>query len=162
VLVAGGNTAELYNPATRRWTATGNMPSYHQDAVAPLLPNGEVLVMGGNTVSFPELYDPSSGQFTAVAEPCRYVSFPAGLLGTGRVLVAGGTVGYHPVSTSGAELYDPSTQSWASTGSINAARDTETMTVLSNGQALIAGGEPRSPIGEPPSLPAPNFTRHNT
>jgi hypothetical protein len=108
---------------------------------ATLLQNGQVLVVGGNTVSFPELYDPSSGQFTAVAEPCRCVSFPAGLLGTGRVLVAGGTVGYHPVSTSGAELYDPSTQSWASTGSKNAARDTETMTVLSNGQALIAGGE---------------------
>jgi hypothetical protein len=42
---------------------------------ATLLQNSQVLVVGGNTVSFPELYDPSSGQFTAVAEPCRCVSF---------------------------------------------------------------------------------------
>jgi hypothetical protein len=57
------------------------------------------------------------------------------------VLVAGGTVGYHLVSITSAELYDPSTQSWASTGSMLVARDTETMTVLSNGQVLVAGGE---------------------
>jgi hypothetical protein len=119
VLVAGDYTAELYNPATGRWTATGSMANFHQDAVAPLLPNGQVLVAGGNTVRLSELYDPSSGQFTAVAEPCGCDNFAAMLLGTGKVLVAGGTVGYHPVTTNSAELYDPSTQSWARTGSMS-------------------------------------------
>src|ERR1017187_8137531 len=143
VLVAGGSsfagyTAELYNPATGSWTATGNMPNYHQNADAPLLPNGQVLVVGGNTNSFPELYDPSSGQFTAVAG--GGVNFAARLLGTGKVLVAGGTAGYHPATVNSAELYDPSTQSWASTGSMSVSRETETMTVLSNGQALVTGG----------------------
>src|SRR5450759_5128006 len=103
VLVAGGaNTngylasAELYNPATGKWTFTGSMQTARDGHRATLLQNGQVLVAGGinvnGIVASAELYNPATGT-----------------LGTGKVLVAGGTVGYHPATINSARLYDPST-----------------------------------------------------
>src|ERR1700732_5031761 len=60
VLVAGGlsnggspigtsctSTAELYNPSTGQWAATGSMTITRGNHTATLLPNGKVLVAGG-------------------------------------------------------------------------------------------------------------------
>ena len=57
------------------------------------------------------------------------------LLNTGMVLVAGG-VG----SGTSAELYDPVTGSWSTTGSMNIARFGHTATLLSSGKVLVTGG----------------------
>lgn len=56
VLVAGGynsayinlKSAELYDPASETWTATGSLITARDFHTATLLPNGEVLVAGGN------------------------------------------------------------------------------------------------------------------
>jgi hypothetical protein len=53
--------------------------------------------------------------------------------------VAGG-IGSSSDPLSSAELYDPATGSWSSTGSLNIARNTHTATLLPNGQVLVAGG----------------------
>ena len=68
VLVAGGSgdgvlaSAELYDPATGKWTATGRLNAGHERHTATLLPNGDVLVAAGygnplNEVDTAELYD---------------------------------------------------------------------------------------------------------
>ncbi len=54
VLVAGGygnggalTSAELYDPASGSWTATGSLNTARDVHTATLLPNGKVLVAGG-------------------------------------------------------------------------------------------------------------------
>jgi hypothetical protein len=75
VLVAGGEdsstprralaSAELYEPATGRWSLTGSMNVARAAHTATLLANGEVLVAGGATLpgstASAERYDPASG-----------------------------------------------------------------------------------------------------
>jgi hypothetical protein len=50
VLVAGYSTGDVYSPATGTWTATGPMvdPGLYASAAA-LLPNGQVLYVGGRS-----------------------------------------------------------------------------------------------------------------
>jgi hypothetical protein len=57
----------------------------------------------------------------------------ATLLSDGRVLVAGG-------GDATAELYDPATATFSSTGSMAVARSSHTATLLSDGRVLVAGG----------------------
>jgi hypothetical protein len=65
----------------------------------------------------------------------------ATLLPSGKVLVAGG-VGPNRCSPpiSDAELYDPASGTWSTTGSLNTARFNHTATLLPNGEVLVAGG----------------------
>jgi N-acetylneuraminic acid mutarotase len=69
----------------------------------------------------------------------------ATLLPNGKLLVVGGTkrLGDGTNSTLGTcELYDPTTENWTATGSLNAAdfRAYHTATLLQNGKVLITGG----------------------
>ena len=59
------NNAELYDPATGRWSITANLNKLRSDGhTATLLSNGKVLVAGGNgpdgLLNSAELYDPSA------------------------------------------------------------------------------------------------------
>lgn len=63
------------------------------------------------------------------------------LLGTGKVLLAGGSIIYGGKSFPSAHssLYDPSTNTWLFTALLKQA-GSHTLTLLLNGQALAVGG----------------------
>ena len=61
------------------------------------------------------------------------------MLPNGKVLVAGG-FGADGHNLSSAELYDPATGTWTTTGSLAAGRAEQTATLLPNGKVLVAGG----------------------
>ena len=62
----------------------------------------------------------------------------ATLLPNGKTLVAGGFDGTNYLSS--AELYDPATETWSSTGSLTTVSAQHTSTLLPSGQILVAGG----------------------
>jgi hypothetical protein len=157
VLVAGGcssdpsigpcnpvASAELYNPNTGLFTVTGSMSAPRFVHTATLLPNGQVLITGGQstsgvTLAIAELYNPSTGVFTltGLMNAARQ-NQTATLLQNGQVLVAGGNNNSSPLAS--AELYNPSTGVFTLTGSMGTARYVPMAALLPNGQVLITGG----------------------
>lgn len=113
VLIAGGYigqdfsaTAELYDPSTGTFTPTGDMTLARVAHIATLLSNGKILVAGGeaNHLPFPqpttaELYDPTTGMFTATSSYSSAVGHLTDLIASttllpdSRVLIAGNTEG---------------------------------------------------------------------
>jgi hypothetical protein len=165
VLIAGGASysgstiagflasAELYDPATGKFSATGSMTTPRDQATSTRLANGRVLLAGGYAgnasegadslvpLASAELYDPVTGKFGATGSMAvaRGWGQTATLLSDGRVLIAGGfTVGIGALAS--AEVYDPASGRFTATGSMTTARYTETATLLSDGRVLVAGG----------------------
>ena len=137
--------AEVYSPGT--WKATGSMIQARQLFSALVLKSGKVLVVGGlgtsNIVlSGAELYDPATGVWSGTAS----LSMPrfghtATLLPNGNVLVTGGcTSSTCSTDTAVSELYNPTTNKWSTTGSLNTARSHHTAVLLQSGKVLAIGG----------------------
>ncbi len=127
---------------------TGSLATTRYSHTATLLPNGKVLVTGGNnggTLASAELYDPASGTWTATGSMATArQDHTATLLPNGKVLVVGGYNGSSYVAS--AELYDPASGTWTATGSLETARYLHTATLLPNGKVLVAGGINGSPL----------------
>jgi WD40 repeat protein len=149
VLITGGMdaSAELYDPATGRFSFTGLMSSEHEYGTATRLKDGRVLVAGGDDLSgllaTAELYDPATGKFSptgSMASPREFDT--ATLLPDGRVLIVGGDGSSAQAQpTAAAELYDPASGKFSPTGSMMTPRAFHTATLLPDGQVLLAGGE---------------------
>ncbi len=162
VLVAGGEevndsgfsvllaSAELYDPSSGLFSLTGSMVTGRELHTATIMSNGKVLIAGGEdakgyAVTRAETYDPAIGAFlpTGSMGMGRY-GHTATALADGAVLIAGGEQidedGFD-IALSSAEIYNPATGRFHSTGSMRVARKHHTATLLRDGQVLIAGGE---------------------
>jgi hypothetical protein len=168
VLVAGGydrvtsanrfqevfRSSEIYDPTLDRFTAGPAMTRSRREHTMTLLEDGRVLVVGGisqygadfssNTAS--ELYTPSTGRFEAgpSTKDGRW-RHTATRLKDGRVLVVGGrpnncaaTCSLDALKT--AELFDPASNTWTSTGSLRISRSGHTAALLDDGRVAIFGG----------------------
>jgi hypothetical protein len=147
-LVASASAPALAQ-ASGTWALTGSMKTAREGQTATLLPNGQVLVAGGidgsATLASAELYNPATGKWSATGSMnTARADQTATLLPNGQVLVAGGfnepTTGSFNYLAS-AELYNSATGTWALTGSMSTPRIGHTATLLTNGQALVAGGD---------------------
>jgi Galactose oxidase, central domain len=157
VLIAGGrddenfwagfplNDAELFNPTTGTFTATGSMTEFRFDHTATLLNNGQVLLTGGfngSPVTDAELFDPTTGSFSRTGNMgTARARHTATLLNDGTVIVAGGFSYKAPGSFSSVEVFDPTTNAFTPTGPMGAPRFSHAATPLGNGPVLVTGGQ---------------------
>ncbi len=157
VLIAGGApaawvsifglaSAEIYNPTTGTFSATGSMTTGRGFHTATLLADGRVLIAGGDDdvggLASAEIYNPTTGTFSptgSMSTPREFMT--ATLLADGRVLIAGGGGDYTNLNfLASAEIYDPTTGTVTLTGSMAEARTYHTATLLPDGRVLVTGG----------------------
>ncbi|HEY9232082.1 MAG TPA: kelch repeat-containing protein [Blastocatellia bacterium] len=158
VLVAGGtirdpiiphNSAEIYDPDTGTWSPTGPMTTPRFFHKATLLPSGKVLVTGGFkdalgvALASAEVYDPATGTWTAIA-PMTFARgrHTAVLMSSGKLLVAGGLADNSDNASAldSAELYDSSSGTWTSAGTMAGKRAQHIAVLLGSDRMLVAGG----------------------
>jgi hypothetical protein len=173
VLMAGGTgpgtsflaSAEIYDPATGSFSATGSMREPREANTLTLLRDGRVLVAGGHHGRSPstvvlasaELFDPRTGTFAVSgAMATKRHKHDAVLLDDGGVVViAGSDERDDRGAYTSAERYDPVSGTFASAGSLVAARyKIRGMTaLLPSGWILVAGGAPRAELYRPGVAP---------
>lgn len=159
VIAIGGNpntdgpvptaSAEIYDPVTNAWSATGSLVARRQVHAAVRLLNGKVLVVGGDEgaansyvgTTTCQLYDPATETFTLAASMANPRSNLAlALLSDGRVLAVGGNRNATGSPIHAAEVYDPVTNAWSSAGTTGSGGSAPTLTLLADGRALATGG----------------------
>jgi hypothetical protein len=153
--------AETFDPATDSWSAAAAPAEMRSVETLTALPDGRLLAVGhfgapgGYWATWTlgaAIYDPASGAWSPTQPPLvrRDYGATATLLGTGRVLLAGGyqdepanELPVHDNYTvfASAETYDPASETWTPVAPMLHPRTQQVATAMANGSALIAGGE---------------------
>jgi hypothetical protein len=142
-LVVGTSSTDLYDPSSRRFISTGTMTVPRSKFGGAMLPDGRVLIAGGQAggawgtrVTSTQIYDPRTGKFLPGPElnENRFkLSKAVVSLKDGRVLIAGGA--------DRPEVYEPNSGAFVSVGGTTLDGFLfSTATLLSDGRVLLAGG----------------------
>jgi hypothetical protein len=143
VLVAGGSCqpAEIYDPTTRTFHATGGMNRNRVSGTPTLLKDGRVLITGGRdpatseNLTTDEIYDPKTGRFTPIGPVRPRTGTASVLLQDGRVLIVGSDVDSTLPDT--ADIFDPATGTFTATGPLVGGRDDRSAVLLDDGRVLV-------------------------
>ena len=139
-----GNDSQATQP-------TGSMSYARSSHTAASLPDGRVLIVGGNRVSgslsgmtpTAEIYDPATGNFTLTgALATARAEQATATLADGRILVVGGLswADGTTLTLNSGEIYDPAGAVWNATGTMSTARRAPIALTLQDGRVLVIGG----------------------
>lgn len=150
ILVIGGYydvaNVSLFDPVSLTWETTGSLSIGRSEHQSIKLPDGRVIVMGGNcnctgtmyTTSC-EIYDPATGLWEDASEMnIPRSSFKATLLDNGQILVTGGF--NEQLAITSAELYDPISNIWQMAPAPSHSYAVHEAIKLNNGNVLVIGG----------------------
>jgi N-acetylneuraminic acid mutarotase len=151
LLLVSGATTEFFQFRTLDAQAGPNMITPRALHAAATLNDGRVLFTGGvagtGVTTACEIYDPATNTFTAAADLAGLrAGHAAATLPDGRVMVVGGTTNFTDLTTAitavlnTTEIYNPATNTWAAGPNIGGRRLVPSLTRLSNGRLLLAGG----------------------
>lgn len=155
------NTVEFYNPATGAWTSGPAIGGKRLGPALTRLSNNQVMVSGGVEIGFllgfpisaisttaVQRWNPATNTWTngpAMAQGRAGHQWSQVTLNDGRVLMTGGILvpsllgAANAAPIAGAEVYNPTTNSWA-TYNMTAARALHTATKLADGRIAVCGG----------------------
>jgi N-acetylneuraminic acid mutarotase len=186
VLIVGGEaslasapiqtaSAEIYEPASARWSSAGSLAAARRGFVLIALADGGAIVAGGfgelGSTGFPylstvERFDPSSNTWSPADDLLYPVAGAAGIrLADGRVLLAGGSVRppelideevgtYVSGLTADAVLFDPVTGTWTATTPMPNPRAGASAVLLTDRSVLFVGGsESEGEVNSTPGCP---------
>lgn len=134
------DSAEIFDPATEVWTEVSPMPEPRYQHTASVLPDGRVLVVGGNEVSTePDqvalFWSSATDAWSPAPDPPSHrEEHRAVTLDSGEVLLFGGFV--EGSRGTGIDIFDPSSETWRTVASTNP----EHGIALPDGRVFFVGG----------------------
>lgn len=155
------SSAEIFNPATGTWSGAPSIGGRRLAPALTLLNNNQVMVSGGVEVvvvfglpisavstTTVQRWNPNTNAWSSgpnMSQGRAGHQYNQVTLNDGRVLFTGGTNvpnltgAANAAPISGAELYNPATNSWQ-TANMSAARALHSATKLADGRVVVCGG----------------------
>ena len=150
VLVVSSSYSQVFNPASGMFSQAIALNPSRSAASAALLPNGRVLLAGGQSgnmsLASASIWDPATNTWSATGSMATArTAATATPLADGRVLIVGG-YNENPGRLGSAEVFDPATQTFSTTGALATPRSGHTAVALADGSVLVGGGYANSSV----------------
>jgi PKD repeat protein len=144
VLVVSSANSQVFHPPSGMFSQAIPLSTWRTSPAAALLPNGRVLLAGGQDSSnailtSADIWDPATNTWSATnAMATARTGATATRLADGRILIAGGHNGTGKLGS--AEVFDPATQTFSATGALATPRSGHSAVALADGGVLVGGG----------------------